>query len=129
LAQQLLPKKIDQPKHFTWVVGNAVEKAFKPLVKQLNQVENLTITLAPLRSHYWGQEITVTGLLTGQDLIDGLQNQDLGEAILLPSLMLKHDDTKFLDDLTIEDVSQSLKIPIFPVKDVEELISYCLQPI
>ena len=129
LAQQLLPKKIDQPKHFTWVVGNAVEKAFEPLVKQLNQVENLTITLAPLRSDYWGQEITVTGLLTGQDLIDGLQNQDLGEAILLPSLMLKHDDTKFLDDLTVEDVSESLKIPIFSVKDVEELISYCIQPI
>jgi len=127
LAQELLPQKIDQPKQFTWVVGNAVEQAFQPLVKQLNKVENLTITLAPLRSHYWGQEITVTGLLTGQDLIDVLQNQDLGEGILLPSLMLKHDDTKFLDDLTIEDVSQSLKIPIFPVKDVEELISYCIQ--
>jgi putative radical SAM enzyme (TIGR03279 family) len=127
LAQQLLPTKIDQPKHLTWVVGNAVKKAFEPLVKQLNQVENLTITLAPLRSHYWGQEITVTGLLTGQDLIDSLQNQDLGQGILLPSLMLKHDDTKFLDDLTITDVSQSLKVPIFPIKDVEELISYCIQ--
>ena len=126
LAQQLLPKKIDQPKHFTWVVGNAVEKAFEPLVKQLNQVENLTISLAPLRSHYWGQEITVTGLLTGQDLIDSLQNQDLGQGILLPSLMLKHDDTKFLDDLTLEDVAQALKTSIFPVKDVEELMNYCI---
>ena len=126
LAQQLLPKKNDQPKHFTWVVGNAVEKAFEPLVKQLNQVENLTISLAPLRSHYWGQEITVTGLLTGQDLIDSLQNQDLGQGILLPSLMLKHDDTKFLDDLTLEDVAQALKTSIFPVKDVEELMNYCI---
>jgi putative radical SAM enzyme (TIGR03279 family) len=129
LAQELLPQKIDQPKQFTWVVGNAVEKAFEPLVTQLNQVENLTITLAPLRSHYWGQEITVTGLLTGQDLIDGLKNQDLGQGILLPSLMLKHDDTKFLDDLTLEDVSQALKTPIFPVKDVEELMNYCIHPI
>ena len=127
LSQQLLPQKIDQPKSFTWVVGNAVEKAFQPLVQQLNQVENLTITLAPLRSHYWGQEITVTGLLTGQDLIDGLQNQGLGEGILLPSLMLKHDDTKFLDDLTVADVSQALKTLIFPIKDVEELINYCIQ--
>jgi putative radical SAM enzyme (TIGR03279 family) len=127
LAQELLPQKIDQPKQFTWVVGNAVEKAFEPLIKQLNQVENLTITLAPLRSHYWGQEITVTGLLTGQDLIDSLQNQDLGKGILLPSLMLKHDDTKFLDDLTLEDVAQALKTPIFPVKDVEELMNYCIQ--
>lgn len=129
LAQDLLPEKIDQPKQFTWVVGNAVEKAFEPLVNQLNQVENLTINLAPLRSHYWGQEITVTGLLTGQDLIDGLQNQNLVGGILLPSLMLKHEDTKFLDDLTVQDVSQTLKIPIFPVKDVEELLNYCIQPI
>ena len=127
LAEELLPQKIDQPKQFIWVVGNAVEKAFEPLVKQLNQVENLTITLAPLRSDYWGQEITVTGLLTGQDLIDSLKNQDLGQGILLPSLMLKHDDTKFLDDLTVTDVSQSLQVPIFPIKDVEELISYCIQ--
>jgi putative radical SAM enzyme (TIGR03279 family) len=127
LAEELLPQKIDQPKQFTWVVGNAVEKAFEPLVKQLNQVENLTITLAPLRSDYWGQEMTVTGLLTGQDLIDSLQNQDLGQGILLPSLMLKHDDSKFLDDFTLEDVSQALKVPIFPIKDVEELISYCIQ--
>jgi NifB/MoaA-like Fe-S oxidoreductase len=43
--------------------------------------------------------------------------------------MLKHDDTKFLDDFTLEDVSQALKTPIFPAKDVEELISYCIHPI
>lgn len=127
LAESKLPQKIEQPKQFTWVVGNAVEKAFEPLVNRLNQVEELTINLAPLRSHYWGQEITVTGLLTGQDLIDGLQNKDLGQGILLPSLMLKHDDTKFLDDLTVEDVSSTLKIPIFTVKDIEELLDYCCQ--
>ena len=40
--------------------------------------------------------------------------------------MLKHDDTKFLDDLTLEDVAQALKTPIFPVKDVEELMNYCI---
>lgn len=127
LAESKLPKKIEQPKQLTWVVGNAVEKAFEPLVNRLNQVEGLTINLAPLRSDYWGQEITVTGLLTGQDLIDGLTNKDLGQGILLPSLMLKHDDTKFLDDLTVEDVASTLKIPIFTVKDIEELLDYCCQ--
>ncbi len=129
LTKTLLPQKIAVPKRLTWVVGNAVEKAFEPLVNELNQVKNLTINLAPLRSYYWGQEITVTGLLTGQDLIDGLQNKDLGDGILLPSLMLKHDDTKFLDDLTVEDVSLALKVPIFLVKDVEELMNYCIKSI
>ncbi|MEY4520014.1 MAG: hypothetical protein RLZZ499_2614 [Cyanobacteriota bacterium] len=126
-AKEMLPKAIAQPRRFTWVVGNAVEQAFQPLVNQLNQVEGLEINLVALNSQYWGQEITVTGLLTGQDLLAGLSNKDLGDGILLPSLMLKHDDTKFLDDLTVADVSNQLAIPIFPVSGVEELINQCLR--
>ena len=125
-AKEMLPKEIDKPHRFTWVVGNAVEQAFQPLVAQLNEVEGLEINLIALNSQYWGQEITVTGLLTGQDLLAGLTNKDLGEGILLPSLMLKHDDTKFLDDLTVEDVSSKLNIPIYPVSGVEELINRCI---
>ena len=125
-ASEMLPKAIDKPHRFTWVVGNAVEQAFQPLVAQLNEVEGLEINLVALNSQYWGQEITVTGLLTGQDLLAGLTEKDLGEGILLPSLMLKHDDTKFLDDLTVEDVSSKLNIPIYPVSGVEELIDRCI---
>lgn len=125
-AQELLPQAIASPRRFTWVVGNAVEQAFQPLVTQLNQVEGLEIKLVALNSQYWGQEITVTGLLTGQDLLTGLSNQDLGDGVLLPTLMLKQDDTKFLDDLTLEDLSQQLAIPIFPIKDVAELVKQCL---
>jgi NifB/MoaA-like Fe-S oxidoreductase len=109
------------------VVGNAVEKAFEPLVQQLNTVEGLDVNLAALRSDYWGQEITVTGLLTGQDLLKGLQGKDLGNAILLPSLMLKHDDTRFLDDMTVEEVARQLETPILPVNGIEELIESCIE--
>ncbi len=126
IGKNLLPQKINTPKTLTWVVGNAVEKAFQPLVKQLNQVEKLHIKLAPLRSEYWGVDITVTGLLTGQDLVKNLKNQDLGDGILIPSLMLKHDDTVFLDDMTIEEVSKILNTSIFPVNGVEELIKTCI---
>ena len=122
-AREILPDKINSPRRFTWVVGNAVEKAFQPLVEQLNTVEGLEINLIALNSDYWGQEITVTGLLTGQDLLKGLSGKDLGDGILLPSLMLKHDDTKFLDDMTVEDLSGQLSIPIFPVADVKELVN------
>jgi len=125
-AKEMLPKSITQPRRYTWVVGNAVEQAFQPLVLQLNEVEGLEINLIALNSQYWGQEITVTGLLTGQDLLAGLPDKDLGDGILLPSLMLKHDDTKFLDDLTVEDVSSKLNISIFPVSGVEELINQCI---
>ena len=125
-AKAMLPKAIATPRRFTWVVGNAVEQAFQPLVAQLNQVEGLEISLVALNSQYWGQEITVTGLLTGQDLLAGLTGKDLKDAILLPSLMLKHEDTKFLDDLTVAEVSSQLNVPIFPVSGVEELIEQCI---
>ena len=128
-ANQMLPEAIATPKKFTWVVGNAVEKAFAPLVKQLNQVENLAIDLAALNSNYWGQEITVTGLLTGQDLIAGLQGKDLGNGILLPSLMLKHGENKFLDDLTVTEVANKLEIDIFTVTGIEELIKVVIADI
>ena len=125
-AKAILPQAIAKERRLTWVVGNAVEQAFEPLVNQLNQVQGLTITLAALNSDYWGQEITVTGLLTGQDLIAKLSGRELGDEILLPALMLKHDDTCFLDDLQVADVAQQLGVPICPIPDVESLLERCI---
>ncbi|MBE9170298.1 TIGR03279 family radical SAM protein [Pleurocapsales cyanobacterium LEGE 06147] len=125
-AKKMLPASIKIPRCFTWVVGNAVEQAFQPLVRQLNEVEGLTVNLVPLQSDYWGQEITVTGLLTGQDLLVGLQGKDLGDGILLPSLMLKHDDTKFLDDMSVEQLSQQLGVTILAVRGIEDLLAKCI---
>ena len=127
IASEKLPPRLETYRSFTWVVGNAVKQAFQPLVQQLNTVEGLDVRLAALRSDYWGQEITVTGLLTGQDLLKGLQGKDLGEAILLPSLMLKQNDTRFLDDMTVEELARQLETPILPVNGTEELIEACIK--
>jgi len=124
-AQKLLPDKVE-PRKLTWVVGNAVEQAFKPLVKQLNEVEGLSVNMRALSSDYWGQDISVTGLLTGHDLILKLQQEDLGDGILLPSVMLKHGELIFLDDKTVAEVANNLKVKIFPVANVEELIEVCV---
>ncbi|WP_043997722.1 TIGR03279 family radical SAM protein, partial [Microcystis aeruginosa] len=125
-AKKLLPAQITPSRRLVWVVGNAVEQAFQPLVKQLNKVRGLTVELVALNSDYWGQEITVTGLLTGQDILKGLQGKNLGDGVLLPSLMLKHGEAVFLDDITLETVINQLRVPIYPVLGVEELIKTCL---
>ncbi len=122
IAEAKLPTKIEQPKEFIWIVGNAVETAFKPLVKRVNQVENLTVELRAFNSNYWGQEITVTGLLTGQDLLYHLKNENINKDILLPSVMLKHDEKKFLDDMRVEELEVILGVKIYTVKDINELI-------
>ena len=126
VAETMLPADIHPPRCLTWVVGNAVAKAFQPLVDQLNSVSGLTVQLIPCRSDYWGQEITVTGLLTGEDLLNTLSQQALGDAVLLPSLMLKDHDTRFLDDVTLETLREQLNCPIYPVTDITDLIQTCL---
>lgn len=126
VAAQKLPAQVT-PRKFTWVVGNAVEKAFQPILKQLNQVEGLEVNMVALCSNYWGQAITVTGLLTGQDLLFGLQQKRLGDGVLLPAMMLKHGDTCFLDDMTVAELGWKLSTPILPVRGVEELIETCIK--
>ena len=125
-AMRHLPPQVSPPRTLTWVVGNAVELAFQPILERLNQVEGLTVNLVASASDYWGQEITVTGLLTGHDLRRSLQGKDLGEGILLPSLMLKHGDTRFLDDSTVEELAEVLGTSIWVVDGIAELLDTCI---
>ncbi|MBW4654458.1 MAG: TIGR03279 family radical SAM protein [Kaiparowitsia implicata GSE-PSE-MK54-09C] len=125
VAAQQLPGQVPTPQRLTWVVGNAVEHAFQPIVQRLNQVDRLQVNMVALASRYWGQEISVTGLLTGEDLLAGLAGRDLGDGVLLPSLMLKHGTTIFLDDMTVEELEQQLGTPVIPVGSVEELVAHC----
>ncbi|MEA5622316.1 TIGR03279 family radical SAM protein [Nostoc sp. UHCC 0251] len=125
-ATELLPSKVNPQRKLTWVVGNAVENAFQPILKRLNSVEGLEINMRALSSDYWGQDITVTGLLTGHDLLLNLQGQDLGEGILLPNVMLKHGELIFLDDMSIEELACKLDTKILPISGVEDLINTCI---
>jgi putative radical SAM enzyme (TIGR03279 family) len=124
-AAQALPNRLASPKRLLWIVGNAVERAFEPIVDRLNQVEGLTIEMVAINSAYWGQTMTVTGLLTGQDILETLQGRDLGDGILLPSLMLKNDDTVFLDDLHLADLEAKLGTTIYIAQGIEGLIGHC----
>jgi putative radical SAM enzyme (TIGR03279 family) len=124
-AAKRLPKKISPSRDFVWVVGNAVEKAFEGIVDRLNQVQGLTVRMVAINSDYWGQTMTVTGLLTGQDILNKLQGPSLGDGILLPSVMLKHGEPVFLDDLRVEELAQRLDTKIWIVEGVDGLIETC----
>jgi len=117
-----LPKKIKQPKKVSWIVGKLVYEALIPTVKKLNLIDGLTINLYGLPSIYWGQDQVVTGLLTGEDLIYGLKNKDLGEAVYLPSIMLKLNSDLFLDDKTIKEVEIQLNTKIHVLDDSNDII-------
>ena len=61
-----------------------------------------------IRNDYFGENVTVTGLITGSDIISQLKGKDLGDAIVIPSVMLR--DDKFLDDISVSDVEKELGV-------------------
>ena len=118
-----LPDKIKKPRKVSWIVGKLVHEALIPIVDKLNNINGLTINLYGLPSIYWGQEQVVTGLLTGEDLISGLKDKDLGESIFIPSIMLKINSDLFLDDKNIREVAAKLKTDIHVLDDTNDIIN------
>ena len=104
-------------------MGKLVYEALLPTVEKLNNINRLTINLYGLPSIYWGQEQVVTGLLTGEDLIYGLKNKDLGEKIFIPSIMLKINSDLFLDDKNIVEVEEALGTKIHVLYDTDDIIN------
>ena len=65
-----------------------------------------------IRNDFFGETITVTGLITGQDLIAQLKDKPLGDTLLLSSNMIRRDDMVFLDDITVADVERELGVSV-----------------
>ena len=85
------------------------------------------VQVKKIRNDFWGPTITVAGLITGQDLLAQLEGPDLGSELLIPANMLRHEQDRFLDDLTLEQVQETLGVPVLPVEnDAFELLARML---
>ena len=72
----------------------------------------IKVRVYTIHNHFYGERITVSGLITGGDLISQLARQKLGERLLLPCNMLRSGENVFLDDVTVEEVEQTLQVPV-----------------
>lgn len=78
---------------------------------------DLEVEVYPVRNDFFGEMITVSGLITGQDLIAQLKGQELGERLLIPCNMLRAGENVFLDDVTVEMVEKELGVPVAVVDE------------
>ncbi|MFM9111298.1 MAG: TIGR03279 family radical SAM protein [Prochlorococcaceae cyanobacterium] len=120
-----LPEVLEQPRRYSWVVGRLVAGALEPVVRRLNRIRGLELTLHGLPSPYWGQQQVVTGLLTGADLLAGLAGADLGDALLLPAVMLRQGEPVFLDDMTLRQLEDALPVPVRLLQGADDLVAIC----
>jgi len=100
-------------RRITLATGRAAAPSIGALAKRAAALDPaLDVTVRAVPSRFFGGQITVTGLVTGSDLIAELGGQELGDFVLLADCMLRHEKDRFLDDLTIPDLTAALGVPV-----------------
>ena len=93
----------------TVVTGYLAYDFIKELTAKLKSDK---IGVKRIKNTFFGEKITVSGLVTGGDIISQLKEEELGDYILIPVSMLRHDDVVFLDNKTIFDIEHELNVKV-----------------
>ena len=97
--------------------------------KFMQEFPGFEVDVVDIRNDFFGEKITVSGLITGQDLLAQTKDRDNGNTIAIPCNMLRSGERVFLDDHTVEDVENALQVPVIIVKSsgfalVEAMLGY-----
>ena len=117
IAEEREHPKVVEPCKLSMVTGTLMYDYIKTMSEQITQIyPQIKIHLYSVINHFFGENITVSGLLTGQDIITQLQGQALGERLLLPINLLRSGEQILLDDVTVADIEKALQVPVDIVK-------------
>ena len=104
---------LDKRRSVSVVTGEAAYDFIKKSVEKLTEKwYNLNCSVYMAKNLFFGGGVTVAGLLTGSDLLTALSGKELGDVLYIPSVMLRHEQDKFLDDMTVEELSEKLGVEI-----------------
>lgn len=115
-----IPKKINKKTNILFATSFAAKSALDIISSKLNRTENLTTEVVPVKSNYWGQDITVAGLITTEDLIAALKDKEC-DFVVIPSVMLRQYSEDFLDGQTLSYVKTRTKKEFFVINNIYSL--------
>ncbi|MTI79328.1 MAG: DUF512 domain-containing protein [Firmicutes bacterium] len=121
-AVKELPEQLDKPKKITIVTGTSAYPVLRPLVERLNNINGLEVNLYKAMHNFFGNTVTVAGLLTGEDLLQQLRSKQLGEKVIIPGVMLKDQENMFLDNVTVQELEEKLQVPVSAVDNPYQLV-------
>ena len=102
---------------FSCVTGKLVYPVIVKITERMKEFfPNIKANVYCIKNDFFGENITVTGLLTGRDIIGQLRGKALGSRLYLPENILRANDTVLLDDVTVEDISEALQVRVDIVK-------------
>ncbi len=111
-----LPKKINNSLNAAIITSQLGKKVLKPVVDQLNKIDNLALEIIRVENKFFGPDVTVTGLLTAEDILKQLEEIEENKLIILPNVVL-NDDNLFLDDISWEEFKGALSNKVIRVKN------------
>ncbi len=116
LSNETMGKQI-RAQRMTLATGKLAYATINELADELmDKFPQLDLNVVAITNDFFGEMITVSGLLTGGDIASQLKGKDLGERLLLPQNVLRSGENYFLDDLTVPELSETLQVPIDIVK-------------
>lgn len=121
-----LPKKITKPYKLVFACSYAAKSMFNEISAKLNKIKNLTVEIHPVKSKYWGENITVAGLITTDDLINTVKDLTC-DIVVIPSIMLRPYTEDFLDGKTLSYVKEQTGKEFFVQRNIyslAEIIDY-----
>lgn len=103
----------ERVRNISLATGVLAAPVISSLVERLNtKYPNVKVNIYTIINNFFGPEITVAGLLTGEDLLAQLQGRQLGDALLLPEVLLRNGEDVLLDDMTVSNIERSLQTKV-----------------
>jgi putative radical SAM enzyme (TIGR03279 family) len=115
--------QMEMPRRLSYLLAGG--KSVLPLLEKLravfSKVENLELTVQTVENHFFGCEVTVSGLLTGSDLLTALKGKKAVDGVFISNALLKDGSNLFLDGFTLLEVEQELGFPVYPLSGPLEM--------
>ena len=96
-----------RPTTITVVTGESPYRYLAAFLESLSSRTGATFRPVAVRNRLFGESVTVTGLVAGRDIMEELSGKELGDAVIIPDVMLKEGEGVFLDDLSVDDLEKS----------------------
>ncbi|NLX03232.1 MAG: DUF512 domain-containing protein [Syntrophomonadaceae bacterium] len=103
--EKSLPEQVQKREVFI-ITGVSATVVLDPVVQRLNRIKGLTVHLVPVENHYFGGNVSVTGLLTGKDILQVMENKYQGKEVIIPEIIFKQGDDILLDNISLEELRQ-----------------------
>ena len=115
-----LPKSVSKPYKMIFACSYAAKNMLQKVAQKLSKIKNLTVEAYPVKSNYWGEDITVAGLITTDDLIAAVKDIDC-DTVIIPTVMLRPYSEDFLDGKNLDYVRKKSGKNFFVQKNIYSL--------